>query len=107
FLRQLGLPMSRLDGHPEVREALAQLQSLGEKTQSSPALTAQLAQAITTRPDFWFKQLRLHHQRLQSLIQPLSERFATPAQQKELTNAMILALEMPESRLRSWERAKR
>ncbi len=107
FLRQLGLPASRLEGHPEVREALSQLQALGERTHSSTPLTTQLAQAITTRPDFWFKQLRLHHQRLGSLIQPLSERFATPAQQKELTSAMILALEMPESRLRSWERAKR
>lgn len=106
FTQDLGFPLTRLADHP--RAALEQLQGIAEKTQIGSALIAQLSKAMTTRPDFWIKQLGLHLERLEGFHQTLNQdRFSTPSQQKQLAQTLILALEMPENRLRAWERVKR
>lgn len=108
FLAQLGLPPTRLEGHPQTREALVQLHALADKTHSTDALVEQLSKALTSRSDFWMKQLSRHLPRLTDLNQAMkTPRFGDAAQQKGLARALILAMEMPENRSRSWERVRR
>ncbi len=108
FLIKLGIPTTRLDAYPQARESLVHLQQLAQQTGSLEALQNHLGKALQARPDFFLKQLSLHTERIQTLSRQLTDpRFATPKQQQSLSRALVLAIEMPDTRMRAWERVRR
>ncbi|HEY9840688.1 MAG TPA: hypothetical protein V6D23_09555, partial [Candidatus Obscuribacterales bacterium] len=100
ILRQLGLNQRQLDGQPLTREAILLLHELGERTETLQQLIPKLAEAIRRQPEFWIKRLAEHQPRLMTLV--AGEPVKLPPEQKTtFLQSLLLALELPASRVRA------